>query len=55
MEKNPLHRSGAKSTLCNFRDKSISAIVAHFYSYFLFLLCRDVMSVRNFNMFIRIF
>ena len=36
-------------------DERISVIVAHFYSYLTFLFRCDVMSVHNFNVFIRIF
>ena len=49
------HRSGAKITLCNVAIK-LSLLLSHiFYLNLSFLLSRYVVSIRKFNIFIRIF
>ena len=55
IENNLLHKSGAKSTLYNVAIESLSVIVAHLYSYSTFLFGCGVMSIRDFNLLIRIF
>ena len=54
IENNLSNKSGAKSTLCNVAIKRYQLLL-HTFLYMSFLLRCDVMSIRNFNVFICIF
>ena len=55
IKKIPSQRSGAKHTFAKRCDERIYVLVTHCYLNFSFLLRHDVMSIHNFNIFIRIF